>query len=316
MDKFSAMRAFVRVVEAGNFTRAADSLGVPKAQMSRLVQLLEEELKTHLLNRTTRRVTVTPDGAAYYERAVRLLDELEELESSMSHAKTTPRGMLRVDAPSAIASLILIPAIADFCTRYPDIHIDIGVSDKPVDLIGENVDCVLRAGEVTDQSLVARRIGEIGRFVCASPTYLKRHGVPQHPSDLEDDRHRVISYFSHGSERQTYVLQRGSERYEVNARSVIAVNDSGAMLAAGLAGLGIARTAPFMAAPHLAAGTLTPVLPEWSAGSWPLYVVYPPNRHVSVKLRVFIDWAADLFARMLKAPPARRSRADPASARG
>lgn len=305
MDKLSAMRAFVRVVEAGNFTKAAESLGVPKAQVSRLVQSLEEELKTLLLIRTTRRVTVTAEGGAYYERAVRVLDEIEELESNMSHARVTPRGKLHIDASSAIANLILIPALEDFCARYPDILIDIGVSDKPVDLIGENVDCVLRAGEVTDQSLVARRIGEIHRFVYASPAYLKRRGVPRHPSDLEDDRHRVVTYFSHGSERLTYVLQRGDERYEVNAQSTIAVNDSGAMLAAGLAGLGVARTAPFMAAPHLAAGTLQAILPEWSAGVWPLYVVYPPNRHVSVKLRVFIDWAVELFARTLKAPPSR-----------
>ncbi|MDM0086292.1 MULTISPECIES: LysR family transcriptional regulator [unclassified Variovorax] len=305
MDKFSAMRAFVRVVEAGNFTKAADSVGVPKGQMSRLVLLLEKELKTQLLNRTTRRVTVTADGAAYYERAVRLLDELDELESSLSRAKAAPRGRLRVDAPSAIASLILIPALPDFCARYPDIHVDVGVSDKPIDLIGENVDCVLRAGEIADPSLVARRIAEIDRIVCASPAYLARHGVPQHPSDLESDRHHAISYFSHGSERLTYVLQRGAEQYEVHARSSVAVNDSGAMLAAGLAGLGIARTAPFMAAPHLAAGTLTAVLPEWSAGAWPLYVVYPPHRHVSVKLRVFIDWVADLCARTLKAPRVR-----------
>jgi DNA-binding transcriptional LysR family regulator len=303
MDKLSAMRAFVRVVEAGNFTKAADSLGVPKAQVSRLVLSLEEELKTLLLNRTTRRVTVTVDGGVYYERAARVLDDIEELESNLSHAKITPRGKLRIDAPSAIAYLILIPALHDFCVRYPDILIDIGISDQAVDLIGENVDCVIRAGELTDQSLVARRVGEIHRFVCASPAYLKRHGVPQHPSDLEDDRHRVITYFSHGSERLTYVLERGDERFEVHAPSTIAVNDSGAMLAAGLAGLGIARSAPFMAAPHLAAGTLQALLPEWSAGVWPLYVVYPPNRHVSVKLRVFIDWAVELFARTLKAAP-------------
>src|SRR5262245_33433771 len=215
VDKLNAMRTFVRVVEAGNFTKAADSLGVPKTQVSRLVQSLEGELKTLLLNRTTRRVSVTPDGAAYYERAVRVLDDIEELESRLSHAKVTPRGKLRIDCPSAIANLILIPALEDFCARYPDILIDIGISDRPVDLIGENVDCVLRAGEVTDPSLVVRRIGEIERIVCASPAYLKRCGVPRHPSDLEDVRHRVISYFSHGSERLTYVLQRGEERYEV-----------------------------------------------------------------------------------------------------
>jgi DNA-binding transcriptional LysR family regulator len=307
MDKLSAMKAFVRVVESGTFTKAADSLGVPKAQVTRLVQSLEQELKTLLLNRTTRRVTVTAEGAAYYDRAVRVLDEIEELESSMTHAKVNPRGKLRIDASSSVANLLLIPAIEDFCIRYPEIQIDIGVSDRPVDLIGENVDCVLRAGEVKDPSLVARRIGEIQRIVCASPKYLKRFGVPQHPSDLENERHRIVNYFSHGGDRLTYVLQRGQERYEVNARSIIAVNDSNSMLAAGLAGLGIARTAPFMAAPHLAAGTLQVVLPEWSAGTWPLHVVYPPNRHVSARLRVFIDWAADLFARTLKAPTAQRA---------
>lgn len=289
MDKFSAMRTFVRVVEAGNFTKAADSLGVPKGQMSRLVLVLEKELKTQLLNRTTRRVTVTADGAAYYDRAVRLLDELEELESSMSRAKAAPRGVLRVDAPSAIASLVLIPALSDFRARYPDIHVDIGVSDKPVDLVGENVDCVLRAGEVSDPSLVARRIGEIDRFVCASPAYLKRHGVPRHPSDLESDRHHVISYFSHGAERLTYVLQRGVEQYEVHALSAVAVNDSGAMLAAGLAGLGIARTAPFMAAPHLAAGTLIAVLPEWSAGTWGWRTVFLAAALVDVALLAIVS---------------------------
>lgn len=297
MDKFTAMRAFVRVVEAGTFTRAAESLGVPKAQVSRLVQSLEEELGTQLLNRTTRRVSPTADGTAYYEGAARVLDQLEEVEDSLSHAKAAPRGRLRVDTTTSIASLILIPALQDFCTRYPDIRIDVGVSDRPVDLVGENVDCVIRAGELTDPSLVARRIAEIRRVVCASPAYLERHGVPRHPSDLEDGGHRVVNYFSHGSDRRTYVLQRGDETYEVQAASTVAVNDATAMLAAGLAGLGIARTAPFMAAPHLAAGTLRVVLPEWSAGAWPVYAVYPPNRHVTAKLRAFIDWAAELFAR-------------------
>src|SRR5262245_36956529 len=172
MDKLAAMKAFVRVVEAGNFTKAADSLDVPKAQITRLVQSLEEDLKTLLLNRTTRRVTVTAEGSAYYERAARLLDQIEELESSMTHAKVHPRGKLRIDVPPAIANLILIPELADFCERYPDVQIDIGVGERPVDLIGENVDCVLRAGAVTDLSLVARRIAEVRRVVCASPKYL------------------------------------------------------------------------------------------------------------------------------------------------
>ena len=303
MDKLSAMRAFTRVVEVGTFTKAADTLGVPKAQVTRLVQLLEDELKTLLLKRTTRRVTLTPEGAAYYDRTVRVLDEIEEIEGGMTHAKVHPRGRLRIDMPSQIANLIVIPALEDFCRRYPEIKVDVGISDRPVNLIGDNVDCVLRAGELADSSLVARKVGDIERIVCASATYLKRFGVPEHPSDLEGDRHRVISYFSHGSERLTYVLRRGEETYEVHAESSVAVNDAGAMLSAGLAGLGIVRAGRVMAAPYLAAGSLQLVLPDWSAGSWPLYVVYPPNRHVGAKLRVFIDWAAELFARTLKPLP-------------
>jgi len=306
MDKLSAMKAFVRVVEAGNFTKAADSLGVPKPQVTRLVQSLEHELKTLLLNRTTRRVGVTSDGATYYDRAVQVLGEIDELESSMANARVTPKGRLRIDVPSALANSVLIPALPDFCARYPDIEIDIGVSDRLVDLIGENVDCVIRAGEVADQSLVARRVGEVPRIFCASPAYLKRHGEPRHPRELMDERHRLIHYFAHGRERPIHVLQRGEERHELNARSTIGVNDFGAMLAAALAGLGVARMGPLMAEPHIAAGTLQVLLPDWNAGSTPLFVAYPPKRHVSAKLRVFIDWVADLLGRTLRAPEKRR----------
>src|SRR5262245_15901287 len=144
MDKFSAMKAFVRVVEAGSFTKAADSMGVPKARLTREVQLLEQLLRTQLLNRTSRRVVVTPAGSAYYEHAARVLDEIEEIESSMAHAKTNPSGRLRIDVPGSIANAILFPAIDDFCVRYPDIQVHIGVSDRTADPRGENIDCVLR----------------------------------------------------------------------------------------------------------------------------------------------------------------------------
>jgi LysR family transcriptional regulator for bpeEF and oprC len=299
MDKLSAMTAFVRVVEAGTFTKAADSLGVRKAQVTRLVQSLEEQLKILLLNRTTRRVSVTSDGAVYYDRAVRVLDAIQELESSMSTSKASPRGKLRIEVPTALANCILIPSLADFLARYPDINIDIGVSDKPVDLVRESVDCVLRAGAVTDPSLVARRIGDIRRIVCAAPSYLRRFGTPQHPSDFENAQHHVIRQFPRADEDGMCELQRANERHLVSVQCTVAVNDATSMLAAGLAGLGIVRTTPFMAAPHLADGRLVLLLPDWSAGVWPLHVVYPPNRHVSARLRVFIDWAADLFAREL-----------------
>jgi DNA-binding transcriptional LysR family regulator len=298
MDKLQAMQVFARVVEAGTFTRAADSLALPKPTVTRLVQTLEAHLQTKLLNRTTRRVTVTADGAAYYDRAVRLLGEVEELESSMSKAKANPRGRLRIDVAAAVGQLLLIPALPDFYARYPDIQIDLGVSDRPVDLIGENVDCVLRGGELTDQSLVARRVGEFHTLVSAAPAYLERHGVPTHPHALEDDDHVVVNYFSHRTGRiHPFTFFKEGERIEVTGRHRLSVNDSNANLAAGLAGLGIIRTSTFMAQPHIAAGSLQPLLLDWCADTIPIHVVYPPNRHLSAKLRVFVDWVADLFSR-------------------
>lgn len=298
MDKFTAMQAYVRVVEAGTFSKAADLLAVPKPTVTRLIQSLESQLQTKLLNRTTRRVTVTADGAAYYDRALRLLAELDELESSMSRAKVNPRGRLRIDVAASVGQLLLIPALPDFYARYPDIQIDLGVSDRPVDLIGENVDCVLRGGEITDQSLVARRVGEFHTILCATPEYLKRHGVPQHPSELEGSAHTLVKYFSHRTS-QPYPLTftKAGERIEIAGRHALSVNDSGALVVAGLAGLGITRITTFQAQPHIASGALQPVLLDWCADSIPIHVVYPPNRHLSTKLRVFVDWVAELFAR-------------------
>jgi LysR family transcriptional regulator, regulator for bpeEF and oprC len=298
MDKFVAMQTFVRVVEAGTFTKAADLSALPKPTVTRLVQQLEQQLSTKLLNRTTRRVTVTPDGAAYYDRALRLLGELEELESSMSTAKANPRGRLRIDVGAAVGELLLIPALPRFYARYPDIRIDLGVSDRPVDLIGENVDCVLRGGEITDQSLVARRICEFHTLPCASPEYLKHNGMPRHPRDLAGERHTVINYFSHRTgQPYSWKFERDDERFEIEGRHQLSVNDSRANVAAGLAGLGVALIATFQAQEHIASGALQPVLLDWCAEPIPIYVVYPPNRHLSAKLRVFVDWVAEEFAR-------------------
>ena len=204
------MRAFARVVEAGTFTRASDSLDMPKATLTKLIQTLEAHLRTRLLNRTTRRVTVTPDGAAYYERVVQLLADLDELDGSMALSQTSPKGRLRIDVSGALADLLIIPALVDFHARYPDIQIDIGVTDRPVNLVAENVDCVIRGGEISDQSLIARRIGEMSFVTCASPAYLERYGEPQHPADL-DRNHYVVGYFSAESGRRwpfTFVDRR------------------------------------------------------------------------------------------------------------
>lgn len=295
MDQIAAMRAFVRVVEAGTFSRAADLLDMPKPTVTKHIQQLEAHLRTKLLNRSTRRVAVTPDGAAYYERAVALLSDLDELDGSMTRSQASPAGRLRVDVPSSLALYALIPALPDFFDRYPDIQLDLGVTDRPVDLLAENVDCAIRGGERLDPTLIARRIGEVRLMHYASPAYIQRHGLPEHPRDLARG-HRVIGYFSARTGRpMAFDMVRGEESVELRLPHVLATNDSTAYLAAGLAGLGITQTIEAMVGPYVESGALVPVLPEWQAGPIVLHVVYAPNRHLSSRLRVFVDWVAELF---------------------
>jgi DNA-binding transcriptional LysR family regulator len=295
------------VVEAGTFTRAAVLLRTPKPTVTKLIQSLEAHVRTKLLNRTTRRVTVTSDGALYYERIVRLLADLDEIDGSMTSSQASLKGRIRIDVTAALALLVIIPALPRFHARYPEIQIDLGVTDRPVDLIAENVDCVVRAGDITDQSLIARRIGEMHFITCAAPEYLARRGEPRHPSDLEKDHH-AVSYFSTRT-GQTFPLRfhNGTEEMELPGRYVVSVNDGNAYVAAMLSGLGVGQAPTFMVQDHLARGELRPVLTRWKARSLPLHVVYPPNRHLSNKLRVFVDWIADLFARHdhLQRQPAR-----------
>ncbi len=297
MDQIQAMRIFVRVVEAGTFTRAADSLGLPKGTVTKQIQALESRLRVQLLNRTTRRVTVTADGAAYFERTARLLNDFDDIQASMTNAQANPTGRLRIDVGSSTASLIILPALASFCDRYPDLQVDLGVSDRPVDLISDNVDCVIRAGDLTDQSLVARRIGNLAFVTVASPAYVKRYGVPQHPSDIEK-RHQLVSFFS-GSTRRVHPheFHKEDQHFELAGPYRVSVNESTAHIAAVLGGFGISQCVTFMADPHLANGELVEILADWTRPPLPVHVVYPPNRHLSAKVRVFVDWAADLFAK-------------------
>jgi LysR family transcriptional regulator for bpeEF and oprC len=298
MDQIQAMRAFTRVVEAGTFTKAADSLSLPKASVTKQIQALESRLQVKLLNRTTRRVTVTADGAAYYERASRLISDLDDIEASMTNAQANPRGRLRVDVGAAIGSLVIVPALSTFHDRYPDIQLDLGVGDRPVDLIGDNVDCVIRGGDLTEQFLVARRIGSLPFLTVASPDYLKRYGTPAHPSELEDGSHRAIHFFSSRTGRPfPHMYEKGGEKIELAGRYQLAVNESNAHTAAVLAGLGVTQCTTFVAAPHLASGALVEVLQGWTRPVLPIHVVYPPNRHLSAKVRAFVDWAADLFGK-------------------
>lgn len=297
MDQIQAMRIFVRVVEAGTFTRAADSLNLPKATVTKHVQALEERLRVKLLNRTTRRVTVTPDGAAYYDRTVRLLTDLDDIEASMTNARANPRGRLRIDVGTSVAQLLIIPHLAEFHARYPDIQVDLGVSDRTVDLIGDNVDCVIRGGELSDQSLVARRIGNLEFITVAAPAYLERKGKPTHPLEIEE-KHASVIYFSPQSGRH-YPLEfrRGDESIDITGPYQLSVNEANAYVTSIVAGLGIGQITSWQAQRYLASGALVQLLPDWTQPLLPVYVVYPPNRHLSAKVRAFVDWAAELFQR-------------------
>lgn len=295
MNKLLAMEVFVQVVDAGGFTRAAENMQLPKATVSTLVQGLELALEVKLLHRTTRQVSVTSDGAAYYERCLRILSDVREAEESLSNNRVSPSGRLRVDVSTAFACDIVIPALPDFFTRYPDIRLDLGCSDRPIDLIEEGVDCAIRGGELPDSALIARRIGVLQFCTAATPAYFAKHGRPMHPRDLV--KHRCINYFSSKSGK-TYEWDfvRGDETILIPAPACLAVNDSMAYMAAGLNGLGLIQMGSYKIEPLLASGQMELVLEDWTSTPLPVNVVYPQNRHLSAKVRVFVEWVADLIA--------------------
>ncbi|WP_341918332.1 LysR family transcriptional regulator [Polaromonas sp. YR568] len=296
MDRFDAMQAFARVVETGSFTKAAETLHMSKTSVTQLVQQLEARLRVRLLNRTTRKVNVTADGAAYYERVLRVLADVDDAETSLSSASASPRGRLRVDVPSPLARMILIPALPAFHAQYPDIQLDMGVSDRMVDIISDKVDCVVRGGELTDLSLMARHVGDLQLGVYAAPGYLKLAGTPLHPRELEDTHHRIVGFlWARTGKTLSSTLHLDGESVQVQGRYALSVDDGNAYLAAGVAGLGILWLPHYMAKAHLASGELVPLFEGWQMDPMPLYIAFAPHRHVSAKLRVFIEWVAGLM---------------------
>lgn len=290
MDQLTAIRGFARVVEAGSFTRAADSLDMPNATLSKVVQDLEAHLGVRLLQRTTRRVTVTPEGREYYEKTLRIVRDLEDIDSAFNAAPGRPKGHLRIDVGGSTARDVLVPALPDFLARYPDIRIDLGVSDRAVDLISNNVDCVIRGGPLDDSSLVARHIGTADLVTCATPRYLKQFGTPAYPDELKNG-HKLVSYLSPQTGRAfPFRFERDGEKLEIKVEHRVGVNESNAHLAAALAGLGIVQTFTYAAGPALQTGALVEILKPWRPQPYPFHVVYPNNRHVTQRLRVFIDW--------------------------
>ena len=296
MDRLQAMQVFTRVVDTNSFTRAAETLDLPRASVTTIIQNLEAFLGTRLMHRTTRRLSLTPDGAAYYERCVRILADVEETEASFQSGNKRPHGKLRIDMPGSIGRLLVIPSLCEFHTRYPDIDLQLGLTDRPVDLLQEGVDCVVRVGALQDSSLVARRIGLFEGVTCAAPDYIKRAGVPASLQDLEN--HKAVNYFSSRTGRTLdWAFVVDGKEVEVKMKSIVSVNDADAYVTCGLEGFGLIQPALFMVLPHLRAGQLVEVLPELKPLPMPISAVYPHSRHLSPKVRVFVDWIAELFDR-------------------
>lgn len=304
MDQLSAMRVFVRVVETGNFTRAATSLNIPKTTVTNLVQGLEAHLNATLLNRTTRRVMVTTDGALYYERALQILSEIDELDSSLSTSRSQPGGRLRVEMAGAFADMIVVPGLCDFHARYPQIRLDMGVGDRLVDYVAENVDCALRAGTPTDGSLIARKVGMLPLKTYASPLYLERVGVPRHPSDLEGEHFSVGYLNAQTGKVMPLEFKLGEEELDIPARYIVSFNDARSYVGAAIAGMGIVQSPTFMVREAVRRGELVPVLEDWHRDPLPLYVVYPQTRHVSNRVRVFVDWLTKRLSNLDREPVA------------
>ncbi|WP_455864509.1 LysR substrate-binding domain-containing protein [Pantoea agglomerans] len=297
MDQLQAIRAFARVVETGGFSKAAQSLQMPNATLSKSIQALEKHLGVKLLERSTRRVSVTRDGTAYYERTKHLLSELEDIDATLGRSQATPKGRLRIETGGAVASLLLIPALPDFCARYPDIELQVGVSDRTADVIGENIDGAIRIS-AADGALISRKIGAFGWTTCASKAYLQRYGVPEHPQQILDGDFPVAGYFS----SQTGILLpmkfcKQGESLEIIPACKVMVNESNAHLATALAGIGLIHTLDFMIHPSIKAGKLVPVLEDWRAPPVDIYFSYAPSRQLSTKVRVFADWVTGLIAR-------------------
>jgi LysR family transcriptional regulator, regulator for bpeEF and oprC len=295
MDKLQAMALFVRVVETGGIARAAESLQIPKATATTLIQKLEASLGVKLLSRTTRRVSVTPDGAAYYTRAVAILAEVREAEESLSQRSAIPHGRVRVDAPTLVARSVIVPALPQFFSRYPDIELALACNERHFDLLAEGIDCALWIGEAGDPNLVARRVGFLYFATCAAPAYIAAHGAPIHPRELA--RHRCLNHFSPTTGQTVeWVFSRDGERVQAVFPGHLALEDENSYVSAAEAGLGIAQMPAFVVKDAMERRALDLVLADWLPEPSPLHVVYPQSRHLSRRVRVFVDWLATLIA--------------------
>jgi DNA-binding transcriptional LysR family regulator len=294
VDRLQAITAFVTVVEAGSFARAAERLDASVSAVSRHVAELEAHLDARLLNRTTRRLSLTEAGTTFHERCVQLLADLEEAEQSASQGGATPRGTLKLTCPITYGVRVLAPAIAAFVARHAQVRVDAELSDRAVDLVDEGFDLAVRIGAIRSQFLVARRIGSTALVCCASPGYLARHGTPRAPEDLS--RHACLTYeYAPVRNQWRFAAPDGGER-AVRVAGPIHANNGRMLVALAAEGAGIACEPDFIVAPEIAGGRLVPILEDWTAPAMPIHAAYPSRRHLSAKVRAFVDFLAERAA--------------------
>ena len=317
MEQLFCMRVFARVVEQGSFVRAAEDLDIARPTASIAVARLEKRLGVRLLHRTTRSLSLTDEGRAFYEGCVRILGDLAETEDSLSKVRASPRGRLRASAPNALIHQAFISALPGFLARYPELDVELVLTDRAVNLVEEGIDCAVRAVTIPDDStLVARHISDVYWLTCASPRYLEAHGTPRHIADLE--RHNCIRFISPSTGRPTdWRFESGKERITLTPRGNLGVTSLEAAVAAAAAGVGIAQVSDVLAVPQLRAHALRPLFVEWAVPGPALKVVYPSGRYLTAKVKAFTDFIADVYpmkgwwqevVAMSRTRPAARSR--------
>jgi DNA-binding transcriptional LysR family regulator len=293
MDRLAAIEAFVRVAECGSFSKAAERLHSSKSVVSRHVGALEAELGARLLHRTTRALTLTEAGRSYLERATRILADLAEANASVGQLQAAPRGRLRVSAPMSFGVLHLAPALPDFLNRYPDVELDMIMNDRYVDLVDEGFDVAVRIGKLEDSSLVARKLAPMRRTVSAAPAYLEKRGTPQSPDDLR--AHECLCYSNVGLSEEWRFVRPDGRPWPVEVHGRLHANNGDALRAAALGGCGLAVLPSFLVGRDFQSGALVSVLEKFMAQDSAVYAVYPHARHLSPKVRAFVDFLAERF---------------------
>jgi LysR family transcriptional regulator for bpeEF and oprC len=294
MDRFTAMQVFNAVVESGSFSRAARRLRMSNASVSTQIQNLESHLGVKLISRTTRSMSPTDDGIAYYERSRRILADVEETETLLSRARSRPQGPLRVDLPTTFGRLYFIHALPKFIERYPDIQLTITVTDRRVDIMHEGVDAAVRTGALEDSNLIAKKLYDARFIACASPAFIARHGEPKDPEDLK--RFACLGFMSPLTEQVTqWQFNRGTEQHVHSVDGKVNIMNADALVEAAIAGVGIIYLLDISVNRALAAGQLRPLLPDWQTSVIPVSVLYPQTRHLSAKVRAFADFVAEMF---------------------